>query len=102
MLCQKRGFIIEKQIARHFVHFQPNAYQNHLSFYETQIINPFLKTSSRGGISTNREIHIPLIVPIALNLFWSKGLKDKSTFKVNFNTIRHILVVHYLFNLKSK
>ena len=41
MDCAKRYFMIDKQIAPHFVHYGEYSYY-HLSFYATQMINPFL------------------------------------------------------------
>ena len=38
---KKRYFTIDQQIARQFVHYRECFYHN-LSFYATQIINPFL------------------------------------------------------------
>ena len=46
----KRDFIIEKQIARHYM-YTPNVYQNPLQFYANQTINPFLNSM----ISANHE-----------------------------------------------
>ena len=37
----KRCFMIERQIARHFVHYS-ECLSNPLPFYATQILNPFL------------------------------------------------------------
>ena len=51
ILCNvKRYFIIDQQIARHFVHYIEYPYDP-LPFYATQIINPVL--TSR--ISTNHD-----------------------------------------------
>ena len=43
LYCNKRYSIIDRQIARHFVQYS-ESFSNLSSPYETQIINPFLKS----------------------------------------------------------
>ena len=67
--------MIDKKIARHFVHYSECLY-NPLPIYATQIINPFLdliKDLSQSryldkGILDSREILILLNVPLVQNV----------------------------------
>ena len=112
-MTNKRYFIIDQQIARHFVHYR-ECLSNPLPFYTIQITNPFLNSRISPNKETNCKIVILLSVPLVQNLFWinaqlqsfffvprqiSMLLVTKNMYFLSFSTffiMYYIFIIYYM------
>ena len=83
-IIYERKFVIDQQIARHFIHYS-ECLSIPLPFHTTQIILLFLNSRISTnhdkwyGILDTQEILIPLDVPLVKNLFFNLCSRCKSS-----------------------